>query len=78
MDVVSSGVATQLHLRERKKNGAGGGRDRPLLLPPFTRVQRYIGRGLTGGHNWHTGTYIQQRLVRVEWKMKSRETASQH
>lgn len=31
------------------KTGAGGGRDRPLLLPPFTRVQRYIGRGLKTG-----------------------------
>lgn len=56
--VCSSGVATQsTQSTQGRKTGAGGGRDRPLLLPPFTRVQWYIGRGLTrwtGRHNWHT------------------------
>lgn len=62
----SSGVATQPTQRQGKKTGAGGGRDRPLLLPPFLRgYNGYFGRGLTqakldrtGRHNWHTGTYL--------------------
>lgn len=67
-----------------QKTGAGGGRDRPLLLPPFTRVQRYIGRD-PPSQAGTAGTQIRLRLlctstsgplyrsVRVGWKMKSRD-----
>lgn len=46
-----------LHVREWPHSPTPGKpghqvwRDRPLLLPPFTRVQRYIGRSLTAHHS---------------------------
>lgn len=56
---VLSGVATHSSPPFLGKTGAGGGRDRPLLLPPFTRVQLYIGRDLCWQAQLaHRGTYI--------------------
>ena len=43
MDVSFFGSGHPTH--PGKKNGAGGGRDRPLLLPLFTRVERYVYKG---------------------------------